>query len=175
MGLARRFLGSPWAADLVWKKIEQSGKIGKPIEGPHDLPLSIVCKRSLSYAAEETDKVSSKHIGTEHLLLGLLREENCFAAQFLNEHNVRLEHTRDELIRTPHQYAASENFVPERAPLPEEIELKSRIKSIFRNVQEAVAECDFEKAREYSREESVARAKLRSLYQQYGLLDWLYV
>jgi ATP-dependent Clp protease ATP-binding subunit ClpC len=80
MGLARRFLGSPWAADLVWKKIEQSGKIGKPIEGPHDLPLSIACKRSLSYAAEEADKVSSKRIGTEHLLLGLLREENCFAA-----------------------------------------------------------------------------------------------
>jgi len=39
--LARRFLGSPWAADSVWRKIEQSGKIGEAIKGPCDLPLSM--------------------------------------------------------------------------------------------------------------------------------------
>jgi hypothetical protein len=38
--LARRFLGSPWAADLVWRKIEQGGKIRESIKGPCDLPLS---------------------------------------------------------------------------------------------------------------------------------------
>ncbi|MGA8272773.1 MAG: Clp protease N-terminal domain-containing protein [Candidatus Sulfotelmatobacter sp.] len=173
-GLARRFLGSPWAADLVWRKIEESGKVGKPIEGPCDLPLSSVCKRSLSYAAEEADQFSSKHISTEHLLLGLLREENCLAARFLNEHNVHLVQTRDELIRTPHTYSASEEFLRERAPLPEEIELKDRIKSSFRSVEEAIAERDFEKARRCSSEERIAREKLRSLYRQYGLLDWLY-
>ena len=32
----------------------------------------------LAYAAEEAERLADKHIGTEHLLLGLLREEKCF-------------------------------------------------------------------------------------------------
>jgi ATP-dependent Clp protease ATP-binding subunit ClpC len=52
--------------------------------GPHssakssssvDLPLSNAGKRVLTYAAQEADKLASKPIGTEHLLLGLLREK----------------------------------------------------------------------------------------------------
>src|SRR5258708_29673645 len=77
--LARGFLGSPWAVEALWGKIEQSRPIHKPIQGPVDLPLSSVSKRVLSYAMEEADRLCSKQISTEHLLLGLLREENCFA------------------------------------------------------------------------------------------------
>ena len=174
-GLARRFLGSPWAAEAVWGKIEQSKPIHKRIQGPLDLPLSGVSKRVLSYAAEEADRLSSKHIGTEHLLLGLLREENCFAAEFLKEHGVRLASTREELMRIPHNYSATEEFVRERGPLPEDVvELQTRIGFIFRRVVDAVAQRDFAKAREYSEEESREREKLRLLYQQHGLPDWLY-
>lgn len=174
-GLACRFLGSPWAADLVWRRIEQSGKIGEPIKGPCDLPLSSISERALSYAAKEADQVSSKHISTEHLLLGLLREEKCFAAEFLHEHGVRLASTREELLRAQHTYSASDEFVRERAPLPQEVvELQNRVSLIFRAVQDAVAERDFAKARQYSEEECVERARLRLLYQQHGFLDWLY-
>jgi ATP-dependent Clp protease ATP-binding subunit ClpC len=174
-GLAFRFLGSPWAADSIWRRIEQSGKVRGPIEGPCDLPLSSVCKRALSYAVEEADKVSSKHISTEHLLLGLLRKEKCFAAEFLHEHGVRLTSTREEFIRAPHKYSASEEFVRERDPLPEDVvELQNRVTLIFRSVQDAVAQHDFAKARQLSQEELLERKKLRSLYQRYGLLDWLY-
>jgi len=126
--LARRFLGSPWAADLVWRRIEQSGKIGEPIKGPCDLPLSSMCKRALSYAAEEADGLSSKHISTEHLLVGLLREQKCFAAEYLYEHGVRLASVREELKRTPHKYSASDKFVREAA-LPEDVvEQQNRVK-----------------------------------------------
>ena len=180
--LARRFLGSPWAADLVWRRIEQSGKIGEPIKGPCDLPLSSMCKRALSYAAEEADGLSSKHISTEHLLLGLLREQKCFAAEYLYEHGVRLASVREELKRTPHKYSASDKFVREAA-LPEDVvEQQNRVSAIFQSVREAVAQRDFDKARQYSfdkarqysNEERIERDKLRSLYQRYGLLDWLY-
>ncbi len=41
-----------------------------------------------------------KHIGTEHLLLGLLREEKCFAAEILHERGLRLSTIREELART---------------------------------------------------------------------------
>jgi ATP-dependent Clp protease ATP-binding subunit ClpC len=40
---------------------------------PVDLPLSDESKRVLLFAAEETDRLGHKHIGTEHLFLGLLR------------------------------------------------------------------------------------------------------
>jgi ATP-dependent Clp protease ATP-binding subunit ClpC len=174
--LALRFLGSPWAADLVWGWIEQSGKIGEPIKGPCDLPLSSMCERALSYAAEEADGLSSKHISTEHLLLGLLREQKCSAAEYLYEHGVRLALAlvREELKRTPHKYSATDKFVREAA-LPEDaVEQQNRVNAIFQSVREAVAQRDFDKARQYSNEERIERDKLRSLYQRYGLLDWLY-
>lgn len=40
------------------------------------LPLSNASKRVLAYATQEADKLVSKPIGTEHLLLGLLREKS---------------------------------------------------------------------------------------------------
>ena len=47
-------------------------------------------KRVLAYGAEEAERLNHKHIGTEHLLLGLLREEKCFAAEILHERGLRL-------------------------------------------------------------------------------------
>lgn len=174
-GLARRFLGSPWAADSVWTSIEQSGKVGEPITGPCDLPLTSISKRALCYAAEEADQLSSTHISTEHLLLGLLREQNCFAAEFLHERGVSLQSTREELIRAPHKHSGSEEFVRERDPLPKDVvEQQNRVNAVFHSVLDAVAQHDFAKARRYTAEERVERDKLRSLYQRYGLLDWLY-
>ena len=41
-----------------------------------DLPLSNPGKRVLTYAAQEADRLASNPIGTEHLLLGLLREKS---------------------------------------------------------------------------------------------------
>jgi ATP-dependent Clp protease ATP-binding subunit ClpC len=61
--------------------------------------LSHECKRVLAYAAEEAERLNHKHIGTEHLLLGLLREEKCFAAEILHERGQRLSTVRDEIAR----------------------------------------------------------------------------
>jgi ATP-dependent Clp protease ATP-binding subunit ClpC len=46
------------------------------------------------------ERLSHKHIGTEHLLLGLLREEKCFAAEILHERGLRLSTIREELARS---------------------------------------------------------------------------
>src|SRR5215831_13076894 len=50
-----------------------------------ELPLAPETKRVLHYAHEESDRLSDRHIGTEHLLLGLMREERSMAAQILFE------------------------------------------------------------------------------------------
>ena len=62
-----------------------------------DLPLTNECRRVLAYAAEEAESLSDAHIGTEHLLLGLLREQKCFAAAILNERGLRLAAVREQL------------------------------------------------------------------------------
>jgi ATP-dependent Clp protease ATP-binding subunit ClpA len=60
-----------------------------------DLPLSNECKRVLAYAAEESQRMADRHIGSEHLFLGLLRETNGFAAALLRERGITLEKFRD--------------------------------------------------------------------------------
>jgi ATP-dependent Clp protease ATP-binding subunit ClpA len=50
-----------------------------------DLPFSDECKRILEFAFDEAERLGSKPIGIGHVMLGILREENCRAARFLKE------------------------------------------------------------------------------------------
>ena len=71
MVLAGRFLGSPWAAEEIWREIEQRKLVRPTATGRADLPLSTEGKRTLLLSAEEADRVSSKEIRTEHLACSL--------------------------------------------------------------------------------------------------------
>src|ERR1700722_2788587 len=66
MVLARRFLGSPWAAEEIWREVERKKPVRAAIPAGVDLPLSPEGKRVLVLAAEEADSLSSKKIHTEH-------------------------------------------------------------------------------------------------------------
>ena len=98
--LTNRFLRSHASVESIRKQIEGHTTIREKVSTSVDLPLSNECKRVLAYAAEEAERLSHKHIGTEHLLLGLLREEKCFAAEILLERGLRLPTIREELQRT---------------------------------------------------------------------------
>ena len=82
--LTNKFLRSHASVDSIRKQIEGHTTMREKVSTSVDLPLSNECKRVLAYAAEEAERLSHKHIGTEHLLLGLLREEKCFAAEILH-------------------------------------------------------------------------------------------
>ena len=173
-GLGLRFLGSPWAAEKIWVKITESKPVREKIPGPIDLALSSTSKRVLTFAAEEAD-LSNKRVCTEHILLGLLREEKCFAAQILRALGVHLVETRAELTRVPHDDAANEEFSRERGSLPEDIvELQSRIQSIKSRMEEAISKHDFAAAKMYSDEERKERDKFFLLCQKHGVLNWIY-
>jgi ATP-dependent Clp protease ATP-binding subunit ClpC len=58
---------------------------GEVIPTSVDLPMSHECKRVLAYGGEDAARLKHKHIGTEHLPLGLLREEKSLAAAILRE------------------------------------------------------------------------------------------
>jgi len=62
-----------------------------------DLPLSNPSKRILAYAAEEADRLTSKPIGTEHLLLGLLREKKSGAQDTLAAVGIDLRSARNRI------------------------------------------------------------------------------
>ncbi len=98
--LTNRFLRQHSSVDSIRKQIEGHTTIREKVSTSVDLPLSNECKRVLAYAAEEAERLSHKHIGTEHLLLGLLREEKCFAAEILHERGLKLQTIREEMQRT---------------------------------------------------------------------------
>ncbi len=98
--LANRFLRSAAHIDSIRKQIESHTTIREKVSTSVDLPLSHECKRVLAYGAEEAERLNHKHIGTEHLLLGLLREEKCFAAEILHERGLRLSQVREEISRS---------------------------------------------------------------------------
>jgi ATP-dependent Clp protease ATP-binding subunit ClpC len=98
--LANRFLRSSASVESIRKQIESHTTLREKVSTSVDLPLSHECKRVLAYGAEEAERLNHKHIGTEHLLLGLLREEKCFAADILHERGLRLAQVREEIARS---------------------------------------------------------------------------
>jgi Clp amino terminal domain, pathogenicity island component len=97
--LANQILPSDTSHEVIRKQIEARTTTRSKALTSADIPLSRECQRVLTYAAEEADELSHKHIGTEHLLLGLLREKDCFAAQLLNERKVFLDEAREQIGR----------------------------------------------------------------------------
>ena len=87
--------------DAVAARLTRQEKIPEHV----DLPLSNECRRILAYAAEESERLaqpqSMQRIGVEHLLLGIMREERCTAAQILADHGLQLERVREQLARLP--------------------------------------------------------------------------
>src|SRR4030081_2632799 len=105
--LANRFLRSHAAIESIRKQIEAHTTIREKVSTSVDLLLSHECKGVLAYGAEEAERLSHKHIGTEHLLLGLLREEKCFAAEILHERGLRLSQVREEIQRSSSEKVSS--------------------------------------------------------------------
>ncbi len=85
--------------DSIRKEIEGRTVVREKVSTSVDLPFSDESKRALNAAAEESEKLSHKHIGTEHMLLGLLREEKSIAAEILRERGLRIGIIREELSR----------------------------------------------------------------------------
>ena len=74
----------------------QSGRRGLPAG---HLPLTPRCKKALELALREALHLGHKYIGTEHLLLGLVRDEDCSAAKLLAARGVDRERVRAEVLR----------------------------------------------------------------------------
>jgi len=84
-------------AESMREQIEAHTTIREKVSTSVDLPLSGECKRVLAYAAEEAERLNQNNIAPVHLLLGLLREEKCFAAEMLRERGLTVPQVRQEI------------------------------------------------------------------------------
>ena len=99
--LTSRFLArSQMSVEAIRRDIEARTTIREKISTSVELPLAPDTKRVLVYAHEESERLGHKHIGTEHLLLGLLREERSLAAEILHERGLRVSAVREEIARS---------------------------------------------------------------------------
>jgi hypothetical protein len=87
--LLSAFAGDPRAlAQAMRQEIEKIIRVSHKISASVDLPLSGGAKRVLAHAAEKSQALGHHHIGTEHLLIGLINEENSLARRVLDKYEV---------------------------------------------------------------------------------------
>ncbi len=111
--LTNRFFPKANASiDSIRKEIEGRTVVRERVTTSVDLPFSDESKRALNAAAEESERLSHKHIGTEHMLLGLLREEKSIAAEILRERGLRIGMIREELSRGSDKHSQSRSKEP---------------------------------------------------------------
>ena len=107
-GLTSRLFGkSELSTEEIRKEIEDASPYREKVSTSVDIPLSADSKRVLGYAAEEAERMLHNYIGTEHILLGLLREENAVAARILGQKGMRLPAVREDIVAIVSEKAAS--------------------------------------------------------------------
>jgi ATP-dependent Clp protease ATP-binding subunit ClpC len=84
--------------DKIRREIEKIVKPGPAIDPSVQIPFTPRAKKVVELAMEEANNLGHTYIGTEHLLLALLREQEGLAAHVLRNLGVRLDEVRDEVI-----------------------------------------------------------------------------
>jgi ATP-dependent Clp protease ATP-binding subunit ClpC len=82
----------------VRMEVEKLVKSGPETVTMGKLPQTPRAKKVIEYAIEEARNLNHNYVGTEHLLLGLLREQDGVAAQVLMNLNLKLEEVREEVL-----------------------------------------------------------------------------
>ena len=79
-------------------EVEKLVKSGPDMVTMGKLPQTPRAKKVIEYAIEEARQLNHNYVGTEHLLLGLLREQDGVAAQVLMNLGLKLEEVREEVL-----------------------------------------------------------------------------
>ena len=79
-------------------EVEKLVKSGPDMVTMGKLPQTPRAKKVIEYAIEEARSLNHNYVGTEHLLLGLLREQDGVAAQVLMNLDLKLEDVREEVL-----------------------------------------------------------------------------
>ncbi len=118
--------------DLETVRMEVEKQVGT---GPDqkmigNIPYTPRVKKVLALAAKEAKALNHTYVGTEHILLGLLREGDGVAARVLKNLDVDIEQTRQEILKElDPNFAAQEEAGPGETPEKPSPEKKGEIKT----------------------------------------------
>jgi ATP-dependent Clp protease ATP-binding subunit ClpC len=141
--------------DLETVRMEVEKQVGT---GPDqkmigNIPYTPRVKKVLALAAKEAKNLNHTYVGTEHILLGLLREGDGVAARVLKNLDVDIEQTRQEILKElDPNFAASEEQqggtaepAPEKAPTEKKGEVKTpALKAFGRDLTEIARKGDMD-------------------------------
>lgn len=88
--LAVRLLGSPLQVEAIRRDVQARTPEVRAPESAPEFPFSRKCRRALAFAAAEAQAMGQTQIETAHLVFGLLRVDDSFAAGLLAKRNVNL-------------------------------------------------------------------------------------
>lgn len=118
--------------DLVTVRsaVEKQVGMGQEAKPSGNIPFTPRVKKVLALASKEAKNLNHSYVGTEHILLGLLREGEGVAAQVLKSLDVDIERTRNEILsELDPNYAGGDVEEPATAPRPGGGEDKKEIKT----------------------------------------------
>ena len=95
---ARIFERARVSPEEVRRAIESRTTRPEATSSGDDLPFSTSTNQVLEFAAQESDRLLHDYVGTEHLLLGVFREEQSLAASVLAERGLQINQVRDEIV-----------------------------------------------------------------------------
>ena len=83
--------------EKLHERVEGAVRKGKATIALGELPYTSPAKKVLEFAMAEARELNHSYVGTEHLLLGLLREKKGIAAQVLNALDATIEEAREQI------------------------------------------------------------------------------
>ncbi len=114
-------------------KVEEMVKPGGSTLTIGDVPYTAVAKRVLEYSIEEARAMKHSYVGTEHLLLGLLREDTGMAAKVLSSLSINADAVRQETLKLlggeSFESASAEDGAPEGAHVEDESKSSKKTKT----------------------------------------------
>ncbi len=106
--------------ETVRMAVEKKTGTGPDQKMVGNIPYTPRVKKVLALASKEAKALNHTYVGTEHLLLGLLREGDGIAAQVLRDLDVDIEQTRQEILKElDPNFAAEESSIPSEGGGPE--------------------------------------------------------
>jgi ATP-dependent Clp protease ATP-binding subunit ClpC len=101
----RRFQVKP---EDIRREIEGERVFVERISSTAELPLSEESKKILAYASHEAESMLHATVGSEHLLIGILRVEGCTAMRILAQHGFDVYTVREEVLSIAKEREASQ-------------------------------------------------------------------
>ena len=105
-------------------EIEKMVGIGDTIMLLGEIPFTPRAKKVLEFSVEESQMLGTEHIGTEHILLGLIREEEGMAGRILENLGLKLDTVRDAVLNFIGD-AEPSDLTEDIADIPQEINLNA--------------------------------------------------